>query len=316
MPISSIHFDSYNTPLASVKQNYSHVIKEVKQGFDRRITKGIDKATVQKICKVAGRALAEVAISFTINVAVMMCFATPLSIPLVTTALIGAFAGVVVSTAWELYRQNKAQPLPKTDAELKHELGTQNAERLARFGMTNLAGLSGPNIAIHECGHALGAVSFFKNSHPKIDVFPFRGGQTSYQISYGLTKLGKFLGEHRSLLVTAGAGMMISTVFAMLEFGLAHGISGSYPTVSEWMNYHAISQLMNEVVYGLTAFLVSRFDLTHDFVYLWKVGGIHPLIPIALMIALPLAEICLLKWLSSRKKAQAIQKKALPIITG
>lgn len=254
----------------------------------------------QKIVSIATKALKELVIAFAFNLTILAFTAAPvLSIPVLTSALIGALAGVIVSTAWDIYRNNKVK-----DANFKQQLSLEliaaKTDKVAHLAIANAVGMSGPNIAIHEGGHALSAMAFFKNSKPSIEITPFVGGQTSYEIS-GLTRLGRLIGEEKACLFTAAGGLLASTVFVMFEIACAHGLKDSYPTISECLNYHAMTQLMNEVIYGLTALFISHIDLAHDFVYLHQMGGIHPLVVIAVIIALPLAEICLLKWLESRK---------------
>lgn len=263
-----------------------------------------------EICRIAAKALAELAIALSLNLAVMAFFATPLTIPLFTSALAGAMVSVIVKTAWDLYRSKKNPE----QAQAPTPILDKAADTTAKLSLINTVGLAGPNVAIHEAGHAAAAMAFFKDAKPEIKIFPFRGGQTSYTISNGMTKLGKLLGERGAILFGAAAGMMASTIFAMIEFGAAFGLKEKYPRISEFMNIHAVCQLLNEVVYGATAFLASRFDFSHDFVYLWRAGGIHPLIPIALIIALPLLELWIFHMIEARRKANKVNSTAASII--
>jgi hypothetical protein len=71
------------------------------------------------------------------------------------------------------------------------------------------------------------------------------------------------------------------------------------------LNCHAFSQILNDVIYGFTALSSKVFNPAHDFVNLWKISGIHPLIPIALMIGLPLIQFCALRAISYFTDSQA-----------
>jgi hypothetical protein len=268
-------------------------------------TSNLDPKT-QKIVTIAAKAFKELAVSFALNIAILTFTAAPvLSIPVLTSALVGALVGVIISTAWDIYRSHKIKESGLSE-KLSLEITAAKTNKVARIAIANAVGMSGPNIAIHEAGHAFSSLAFFKNPHPKIQILPFSGGGTSYEIN-GVTRLGRLLGEEKALLFTAGGGILASTIFVMLEIACAHGLKESHPALSEWLNYHAISQLLNEVIYGATAFVVSRFDLSHDFVYLHQVGGIHPLVLIAAIIAIPLAEILLLKWLE--RKGEGLKAK-------
>jgi hypothetical protein len=259
-----------------------------------------EKGILAKIWSVAGKAFLEISIVLAINCAVITFIAIPMTIPILTSALISGIVTCAVKTALELYLQRK-------DKEQRIKESVDNVQHLARISLIDTIGLAGPNIAIHEVGHAAAVLTCFRNPQPEIHILPFKGGMTGYTISNGLTRLGKFLGNHHSLMFVAAGGMLASTIFALFEFAIADKIKDIYPMISQFMNYHAILQLFGEVLYGITAFVASKTDLSHDFVHLWMTGGIHPLIPIALIIALPLAEIALMKCLAWRKKAESIQ---------
>jgi hypothetical protein len=184
-------------------------------------------------------------------------------------------------------------------------------KNLAQASMINTAGLAGPNIIIHEMGHAAVASICFQKSNPRTQFFPFLGGMTSYTVSHGLTRVGAFLGEHRTQVLIASAGFLASTLFGMFEFALAYRLHDDYPTLSRWLNVHGVMQITQEVLYGLTAFIVNKADLAHDFVNLWVTQGIHPLLPIGLMILLPLAELWLLRFLESRDRSQKVHDVAV-----
>lgn len=260
-------------------------------------------ATVRKIGPVAKRALLELAAALLVNVGVMAFSATPLSLPLLSVAILTAFIAVILKTSWQLYVQKN------TGSTVVSDTGVH----LARMSLMNVCGLAGPNIAIHEGGHALAALSLFRQAQPEIRISPFRGGQTSFVVSEGVSKLGKLFGEKGSLLFVGAAGMMASTIFAMIEFATAFAIQDQFPKISQFLTYHGISQLLNEIIYGITALIMHIPDLSHDFVRLWELGGIHPIIPIALMIALPLLELSIFKIVQLRKQANRISNAATAV---
>lgn len=163
-------------------------------------------------------------------------------------------------------------------------------ERLGKLSVINVLGLAGPAYLIHESGHALAALSTLKRAAPAIHVTPFKGGMTRFQSQGGLTALGKVFGLPGTLLGITAAGIAASTLFALMEFAIAYFTEESHPSVSQFLRSQGVCQILNEVCYGLSWYTSSSYNFSHDFVRLNVLGGIHPLIPVALMILAPLVE--------------------------
>lgn len=261
---------------------------------------------IAKIKSVAKEALLQVGLALALNLTVLAFFATSFSAAVFSGALIGGLAAVIIQTAVDLW--GEAKNFDEVAEEFEHLKYT------SQVSMVNVTGFGWPNIAIHEGGHALAAWLCFKKAWPQIEIFPFTGGITSYNSSYGLTNFGAALGKDYVALFVTAAGMLSSTFFAMFEFAIADWIKEDYPTISSLMNTHGVLQIVQEVLYGLSTFYATKVDLMHDFVKLWLVGGIHPLIPMTMMIILPLLEIGLLNFLSGKQKAQKIQEAVVGII--
>lgn len=240
------------------------------------------------VWEVAKPILSESFSAIALNLGVMTFFATPVSIPILTASVVTS----LVLSGLLTWRDAKRQPKNFSNIT-QQQLST--TQLIARGSLVNVMGLSNPNIFIHESGHFWMAKLLFKHSNPKVWVSPFQGGVTSYTASTRLTGLGQLFGKSGSMLVTAASGLVASTLFVCSELAVAHKIRKTRPNLSQYMNLHAITHLFNEVIYGLMAFVASKKDLGHDLVHLWRVGGIHPAIPICAMIALPLIETCLLK---------------------
>lgn len=223
----------------------------------------------------------ELALALTINITAIIFFAVPLSATLITAALL---VPGLISCA------HAACAILRNDIKAK-DVGNQElraAQLSSRMALADSVGLALPNLLVHEGGHAFAANLLFRNPQASIWVIPFKGGATGYIISNGPTALGSLLGRRCSLLVIAAAGFMATSALAVIEMLAASRLAGKRPVLAEYLNLHAISNLFNEVIYGLSAFLASEQDIAHDFVNLWYVGGIHPLIPVTTMIALPL----------------------------
>lgn len=255
-----------------------------------------------KISPIALKTLAELTIAISFNCLIFSHFVMPMSAPLsiiwFNRVLILSSLYLIPKIAYELYQSN----------EVKEDLSLATIRHASGISIANGVGLAGPTPWIHELGHASAAALLFKKPCINIKVIPYQAGSTSYSVSYGLTSLGKLIGQENSILFTTAAGIMSSTIFALFEFGVANGIKERFPILSEWMNYHAITQIFTDVIYGMSAFVTNRCDLSHDFIRLWNLGEIHPLIPIALMIALPVIELTLFKFLEMRKNTTIIQQ--------
>lgn len=267
------------------------------------------KTVIARISPAAARAFLELAAAFAVNTAIIVFFASPLGAPLsilgITPCLMSLMAMQIVKMGWQIYSAQLGQA-DRWDTTFGH---------FARFSIVNGIGLGGLIPFIHEyLGHAVAAKALFKNPNIRVQVFPYRGGHTTYTVSKGLTKIGALLGKENSILFVTAAGMMASTLIAMFEFGVAYKIKDQYPLVSEYLTYHGIAQLLSDVVYGLTTFFSFHGNLSHDFMRLWNLGGIHPLIPITLMVALPVAELVIFKLLEMRKQSREVSRVASEVI--
>lgn len=138
---------------------------------------------------------------------------------------------------------------------------------------------------VHEGGHALAAMAIYKNANPKIEVFPFIGGVTSYSGRH-LSRLGEFLGKNYSNAIVSGAGAGASILVASAYIGLAHRFQETHPEFTRYCKCTAIASIVQHVVYALSA-LAQTGQSGHDFLSLWAVG-IHPIASAAVIVAVPL----------------------------
>lgn len=170
--------------------------------------------------------------------------------------------------------------------------GLDLAQSFAQLSLTAVVGLGYPSLVIHEVGHYLASYALFKNPGTLMTILPFKGGDTNYAISWGLTGLGKLLGKTNCLHAVAAAGMASSMFVATLINGLSSLIQEQYPHCAEILQDFAFIQLLQEFIYGLHALLTSSQNLENDFIRLWRMGNIHPAIPLTLIaIAAFLPEI-------------------------
>lgn len=238
-----------------------------------------------KITSVACYVLKKFTLALALNIAIRCAFSAFL-IPqasVIATAVAFLTAFVITKIA-QYYFKNASIPI------WMQELSLPACATSLSFRINNF---------IHEYGHYIAARLSFIDAKPEVFV-NYNQGATSYIISNGLTRFGRFLGEQRALLFITAAGLMTPIFCTIAEFAMAHGLYDSCPDLSEFFIDHGFSQLASAFYYGASAFFSYEGQLENDFILLWQIGEIHPLISITLMLAVPLAEICLFKYLEQK----------------
>lgn len=139
---------------------------------------------------------------------------------------------------------------------------------------------------VHEAGHAAAAVAVYQHAHPRIEILPGGGGLTSYRAG-ALTRLGKYLGKKNSNLCIAAAGPAFSIITAIAQIALSHKLKKDHPEAAKYLLAAGISNIASHIIYALSALLQKHKNPGHDFLQLWKVGNIHPVVSIISMVALP-----------------------------
>ena len=259
----------------------------------------VESDLCQRSDSVAKRIIPELGLALLATALVISFAAVSFNAFILGAGLATAIGIASIEIGYKIYKKESLDDVSNTLDGVQH---------LTKASVVTTIGSAGLNVAIHESGHAVMALSCFKKANPHISMNPFGGGSTSYIIGHGLTDFGKIFGKDGARALCAAAGMMSSTLCALFEFGLAYQLKESNPALAECLTINGCMQIVQEVAYGITTFFVSHKDLGHDFIAMWKFGGIHPLIPIAMMVALPLFELAILKWLKSRDKSHLVQE--------
>lgn len=141
----------------------------------------------------------------------------------------------------------------------------------------------------HEAGHFIAIKLLYKTlKNPSIEVFPSTGGAIIRFTKIGLTRLGSFVGETTSNLLIAAAGTISSIFLSVIGFVIADCLKDKYPELSRYLNITGIIAIAQSAFYALSAFWASGPTAKfHDFVVL-AAGGIHPIISVIVIIAIPL----------------------------
>lgn len=278
------------------------------------LSKIFSKATFDKISSVATHVFFQLATALALNLAFDFAFGVlilPISAHLLTIACAASLAVVIAIKVGKcIYEHFKTKPESSTAEAPKSQENSSTlhediAKGVAQFSLVNTLLLK-PSILIHECGHALAAVTCFVKASPKM-VIKWASGLTEYSISNGLTKFGSFLGEEMARVFVTAAGLVFPAVFALVEFSLAFGLNEKHPWLSDLLNYHGLSQLLNLGLYGISALASSKMALAHDFIYMWTFAEIHPLILTAILVGIPLCAFIIFKYFEHNNTTKMVQ---------
>lgn len=226
-----------------------------------------------RVRDVALACIKKVGIALAVNVAVIAFVAQPAFSVWVFTAGLGA---VLVDALVNFI----ALRVLFSDQEVR----LRRMEQLANLSHINNLSLMGPGILIHELGHYLAALACYRNAQPSIHIQCMRRGHTDIQMRSGLSRFGAMMGARTSLLLVMGAGFIMSTTWALIEFAVAYFTQESNPTLSEFLRCQGTCQLLNELSFGLVTLLGNPMALGNDYVTLQMLGGIHPLTAMVSMI--------------------------------
>jgi hypothetical protein len=262
----------------------------------------LSQETCDRIQKVIHSAFVELAGSLALNLtinAVFGYFFLPASASFLTVACAGALiivTAIAVSKIWQSCHPSCERPAGTPSIIQRTTTAIEDIGRgIARLSFVNTATIKISHY-IHEFGHYAAALATYVHADPEMIVRWYEG-VTRYNISYGLTKFGQWLGEDSARLFVTAAGLLLPGICALGEFVLAHFLHENHPVISGALNYHGLSQILNVGIYGLSAFFTSKLILKNDFIFLWVVGEIHPIIPIILIAGIPLCAYLTFKYL-------------------
>ena len=240
-----------------------------------------DRAALIK--KVALQALAELAISLGIGIAICAFFATSLQLYLVVgVALIQSIANLFVRSVG-LYASEKAR---EGGAHYQRIADVCSILAPAYFAVGTAVNAS---TLIHEAGHAIAARTVYRNARPHIKIFPYAGGVTRFYPET-LSRLGRRLGETRSLALVTAAGPLLSLSVSLIALASSLLVKKKTPIISRYLQVSAASDILNHATYALSALWTPKTKLSHDFVRLASLG-LHPLAATAAILASPILVI-------------------------
>jgi hypothetical protein len=152
---------------------------------------------------------------------------------------------------------------------------------------TNFALLTGLNtqFLVHETGHALAALSVYKNPKIRVEVYPFSGGLTTY--FKRLNDFGKKLGAPTALalVIASGPGFTLLISSVILAVGLM--VKGKNPLLGKYMICYSAVDFLNTASYALSTLKTDPFNWAHDFAHL-SFFGLDPVVATIVILAVPL----------------------------
>jgi hypothetical protein len=238
------------------------------------------------IARVAAIAFAQLAVAGAVNLVITTYVAAPLSIAIATTFL----TSMALNLAIELgkYACQRIGWIHTQDPS-KGPSGTtiDNCAWYSQFSLVNVFGLSGPTIALHELGHYSVAKTLFNGAKPSIFVQPFQFGYTTFDNNATLSRLGRLIGLRNSTAILILGGVIATTLVATTAITASHFLKDSYPGLSRFLELYGYVQLLTDVLYGLMSALEPQAMASGDFCLLDGLTGIHPLMVVGTMVAIP-----------------------------
>lgn len=130
---------------------------------------------------------------------------------------------------------------------------------------------------IHECGHALAGRLLLQSPKITIKIIPFFGGSTNFMPMIA-SKIGQMLQAQKTFLIIASCGplMALSFSFSLLYWGIKN--IEKHPTTGRPAICAATIDILFHSHSAISALWMSPTALQYDFVAIWTLAKIHPLI--------------------------------------
>lgn len=147
------------------------------------------------------------------------------------------------------------------------------------------------NTLVHEWGHFAAAKSIFTDANPKVIIDGLFGGKTYLGLGRVYTAFGKLLGPLNSMRLIAAAGTLVAIIMATVGLILAIQLRNKHPELSKYFLVAGGFYIIQHVVVALSALTSNPLGgAGNDFLSLWY-SGIHPLVSVVCIIAIPLLAI-------------------------
>lgn len=171
----------------------------------------------------------------------------------------------------------KGQPLKKT-------IGLRGLTKVARLVVSGVYDYLTFNTLIHELGHALAGRILLNDPLPRIVIrLPFRS-QTIFTYPK-LTALAAKISKKTTLTLVSASGTISATLFNVAQLMVARPLKRVSNLVKDHLQTAAIISIAGHVLYAFSALWSTH--VSNDFFWIWRAGGIHPLVSIFGIVAFP-----------------------------
>lgn len=221
----------------------------------------------EKIRKIAIQTLTELAVCFSMGL--IVSFYAPVGITYVLLNPLIHCAGMFFLRFFQMSRPEKNW-MPAVR-------GTFFAQKIGSDFLT----------FTHEAGHALGTCLVYQNPRPSIQIFPLKGGYTSFFVE-PLTSFGRRLGAKYAVAWVTLAGPLYTLTISAILLWVGLKLIPTKKELAAYLMCYSFTDFMNHSYYALSTLWTPVENSGHDFVRLSLILGLPP-IPMAIAIlAIPI----------------------------
>lgn len=139
---------------------------------------------------------------------------------------------------------------------------------------------------IHEIGHAIAALSVYKNPRPVIEMIPFGKSITHLQKS-ALNNFGKMIGPAAATCIKVASGPLLALSVSTAIFAMGLALKNTHPILAKYLVTWGLVDFCNLSEYAYSALAAAPSDFGHDFVHL-KIFGLNPTVAVIAIVAIPI----------------------------
>lgn len=178
---------------------------------------------------------------------------------------------------------------------------SQTLAGLGSAAALSTVGAAYPSTWLHEMGHAKMIGLMYDGAKPTVEVFPFKGGVTRWQLA-PLSDVGKKFGADGARAMVSAAGTLVDMGVATASFGVGFKMRKKHPVVGTALMGFGGLTVLNSIAYAATAVGKNVAELAksgNDFAGIAVRAGVPPLASIAIMAAILPLEYAALKYLEN-----------------
>lgn len=170
------------------------------------------------------------------------------------------------------------------DKPLRKTIGFRVLTKISRLAVSGVYDYLTFNTLIHELGHAIAGRILLNDTLPRIVIrLPFRA-QTIFTYPT-LTDLTRKIGKRATLTIVSAAGTISATLLNVTQLIAARPLKRVSCLIKDNLQTAAVISIAGHALYAFSALWSTH--VSNDFFWIWRAGGIHPLISVLAIVALP-----------------------------